>query len=78
MEDFRAFVQWAAAQNVVSVQVRNCPLQSVIAANGVLLLLDTACFLLDRQIARLAADFENEGGFSERMLRKRLENRKKK
>lgn len=78
MHNFRAFVQWAAAQNVVSVQVRNCPLQSVIAANGVLLLLDTACFLLDRQIARLAADFENEGGFSERMLRKRLENRKKK
>ena len=77
MHNFRAFVQWAAAQNEVSVQVRNCPLQSVIAANGVLLLLDTACFLLDRQLARLAADFENEGGFSERMLRKRLENKKK-
>jgi four helix bundle suffix protein len=72
MHNFRAFVQWAAAQNVVSVQVRNCPLQSVIAANGVLLLLDTACFLLDRQLARLAADFENEGGFSERMYKRRL------
>ncbi len=76
MHNFRAFVQWAAAQNVVSVQVRNCPLQSVIAANGVLLLLDTACFLLDRQLARLAADFENEGGFSERMCKRRTEKRK--
>ena len=47
------------------------PLQSVIAANGVLLLLDTACFMLDRQIARLAVDFENNGGFSERMYNRR-------
>ena len=28
--------------------------------------------MLNRQIARLAADFENGGGFSERMCRKRL------
>jgi hypothetical protein len=28
--------------------------------------------LLDRQLARLAADFENEGGFSERMYQQRL------
>ena len=77
MHNFRAFVQWAAAQNEVSVQVRNCPLQSVIAANGVLLLLDTACFFLDRQLARLAADFENEGGFSERMYKHRSDKRQK-
>ena len=76
MQSFRAFIQWAAVQNEASAGVRNCPLQSVIAANGVLLLLDTACFLLNRQIARLAADFENEGGFSERMYRKRVEKRK--
>ena len=73
MEDFRNFIQWAKLQNsVMSVNVGKCPLQSVIAANGVLLLLDTACFLLDRQLARLAADFENEGGFSERMYNRRL------
>ena len=77
MEDFRNFIQWAKLQNsVMSVNVGNCPLQSVIAANGVLLLLDTACFLLDRQLARLAADFENEGGFSERMYKRRIEKRK--
>ena len=73
MQSFRAFIQWAAVQNESSAGVRNCPLQSVIAANGVLFLLDTTCFLLDRQIARLAADFENEGGFSERMHKHRTE-----
>ena len=79
MKDFREFIQWTKLQNsVMSVNVGKCPLQSVIVANAVLLLLNVACHLLDRQIARLAADFEIEGGFSERMLRKRLENRKKK
>ena len=75
MDDFRAFVQWAKLQKQESVEVRNSPLQSVIAANGALLLLDTTCFLLDRQIARLAADFEKEGGFSERMHKHRAEKR---
>ena len=77
MEDFREFVQWAKLQNpAISVNVGKCPLQSVIAANGVLLLLDTTCFLLDRQLARLAADFEKEGGFSERMCKRRTDKRK--
>ena len=75
MEDFRTFIQWAKLQADESVKVRTCPLQSVIVANGVLLLLDTACFLIDRQIARLAADFENQGGFSERMHKRRTEKR---
>ena len=75
VECFRAFIQWAAAQNTVSVKECHCPLQSMIAANGVLLLLDTVCFLLARQIERLAADFENEGGFSERMYKHRSEKR---
>lgn len=56
----------------MSASVRTCPLQSVIVANAVLLLLNVACHLLDRQLARLAADFENEGGFSERMYQQRL------
>ena len=73
MKDFREFIQWTKLQNsVMSVNVGKCPLQSVIAANGALLLLDTACFLLGRQLARLAADFENNGGFSERMYKRRL------
>ena len=75
IEEFRNFIQWAKLQNPMSVKVCNCPLQSVIAANGALLLLAATCFLLDRQIARLAADFEKEGGFSERMHKHRAEKR---
>ena len=55
----------------MSVNIRTCPLQSVIAANGALLLLDTTCYLQDCQLARLAADFENKSGFSEWMCKRR-------
>ncbi|MBO7327954.1 MAG: four helix bundle suffix domain-containing protein [Lentisphaeria bacterium] len=59
----------------ISVYFRTCPSQSVIVANAVLLLLNVACHLLERQLVRLAADFENEGGFSERMYKRRLKKR---
>ena len=73
MKDFREFIQWTKLQNsVMSVNVGKCPLQSVIVANAVLLLINVACHLLDRQLVRLAADFENNGGFSERMYKRRL------
>lgn len=74
MPQFREFLQWAMSQPM-SINVGNCPLQSVIVANGALFLLDTACFFLDRQLARLAADFENIGGFSERMFTLRNQKR---
>ncbi|MBO5688799.1 MAG: four helix bundle suffix domain-containing protein [Lentisphaeria bacterium] len=77
MEEFRTFVHSARQHPSMSVVVRSCPLQSVIVANGALLLLKSACYFLDRQLARLAADFENEGGFSERMYKIRSENRNK-
>ncbi|HNR94040.1 MAG TPA: four helix bundle suffix domain-containing protein [Kiritimatiellia bacterium] len=48
---------------------------SGIAANAVLILIAVACSLLDRQIASLAASFENEGGFTERLYRVRSEKR---
>lgn len=70
MPQFREFIRWALQQKM-SVNTGNCPLHSVIAANGALLLLDAACFFLDRQLSRLAADFENDGGFSERMYKRR-------
>ena len=76
MDDFRIFVQNAKHHPSMSVEVRSCPLQSVIVANAVLLLLNVTCLFLDRQLARLAADFENEGGFSERMYQQRLKKRK--
>jgi len=40
-----------------------------IAANAALVLIAVACSLLDRQLAALAAAFEREGGFTERLYR---------
>jgi four helix bundle suffix protein len=45
-------------------------------ANMTIVLLKQADYLLHRQIQRLADDFIKEGGFSERMMRMRKENRK--
>ena len=47
------------------------------AANAALVLLAVACALLDRQVARLAQDFETEGGFSERLYRVRTARRRR-
>lgn len=50
---------------------------SCLAANAALSLLNLACYLLDRQVERLAEDFENEGGFTERLYRVRAAKRRK-
>ena len=42
-----------------------------VAANAAHVLVGVACALLDRHIERLAADFEREGGFTERLYRVR-------
>jgi four helix bundle suffix protein len=42
-----------------------------IVANGVLALIAVACSLLERQLSSLAAAFEKEGGFTERLYRVR-------
>ncbi len=42
-----------------------------LATNAALVLIAVACSLLDRQIASLAAAFEREGGFTERLYRVR-------
>lgn len=55
-----------------------CSSRPEIAANAALVLLGIACTLLDRQIARLSADFINEGGFTERLYRVRSQARKTK
>ncbi|MDD4736966.1 MAG: four helix bundle suffix domain-containing protein, partial [Kiritimatiellae bacterium] len=44
---------------------------------AVLVLLAVACSLLDRQVERLAQDFEKEGGFTERLYKVRSAHRKK-
>lgn len=48
-----------------------------IAANAALVLIAVACALLDRQIKAQAEAFEKEGGFTERLYRRRIEARKK-
>ncbi len=45
------------------------------SANAALVLLAVACALLDRQVERLAQDFENEGGFTERLYKVRTQKR---
>ncbi|MBI9083492.1 MAG: hypothetical protein JEZ11_07835 [Desulfobacterales bacterium] len=50
---------------------------STLVANGALSLLNLACYLLDRQIAAQAQAFEKEGGFTERLYRRRIQARKK-
>ncbi len=42
---------------------------SCLAANAALSLLNVATYLLDRQVQRLAKDFETEGGFTERLYK---------
>ena len=68
--------------NTKSVPVSESPCQSLssacLAANAALSLLNLACHLLNRQVERLAADFENEGGFTERLHRTRTAKRKTK
>jgi four helix bundle suffix protein len=65
----------------LSIPVRDRPCSSshssaCLAANAALSLLNLACSLLDRQVARLAEDFEHEGGFTERLYRVRTAKRR--
>ena len=46
-----------------------------LAANSALALINVACYLLDKQIDVLAKQFENEGGFTERLYRVRKKRR---
>ncbi len=82
---FRSYVGWALTSTDLngrqptttdlSVAVRSCPLKSVVVANAALLLLRSADYLLMRQLQRLAADFEQNGGFTERLYRMRRQKR---
>ena len=47
-----------------------------VAANTMICLINQETFLLARQITRLAADFEKDGGFTERLYRVRSAKRK--
>ncbi len=67
------------APHPASVPVRVGPCKSInssaLAANAALSLINLASYLLNRQIQRLAADFEEQGGFTERLYRTRRKKR---
>lgn len=59
-----------------TMSTKSTELYPELSANAALTLLAVACALLDRQVARLAADFETEGGFTERLYRVRTAKRR--
>lgn len=73
----RAFVDWVARERELSCRESPCSSLSsaCLAANGTLSLINVACYFLDKQVARLAEDFKNEGGFTERLYRVRKQQR---
>jgi len=73
-KEFREFIVWAEIHT--SVPIRTIPYKSVLVANAVLLLIDTASYFLKRQIEKKAASFLDNGGFSERMHNMRIQKRK--
>ena len=52
-------------------------IKAEVAGNVMICLINQETFLLGRQVARLAADFEHQGGFTERLYRVRTEAREK-
>lgn len=62
---------WVANERKTSALPSPC-----LAANAALALLNLACHLLDRQVQRLAKDFETHGGFTERLYKTRIQKRK--
>jgi len=61
---------------VSTTSSKSTDLYPELSANAALTLLAVACALLDRQVSRLAADFETEGGFTERLYRVRTAKRR--
>ena len=61
----------------LSDQSDKTTIKQEVAANTMICLINQETYLLGRQVARLARDFENEGGFTERLYKIRSEKRKK-
>ena len=72
--EFKDFIALAEQQS--SVNPRTVPYKSVLVANGVILLIDTASYFLKRQIQRKANMFLENGGFAERMHNMRNQSKK--
>ncbi len=67
--------QTSPESTMSSKSTKSTKIYPELSANAALVLLAVACSLLDRQVSRLAKDFEQEGGFSERLYRVRKKNR---
>ncbi|HYD49377.1 MAG TPA: four helix bundle suffix domain-containing protein [Terriglobales bacterium] len=80
LADVQAWAQQERARaKSVKVRVGPCPsvpTSATLVANAALSLLNLACHLLDRQLEALAAAFEHNGGFTERLHRIRSKRRK--
>ena len=68
--------QGSAPSTKSTAFIQSTPDYSGLAANAALVLIAVASALLDRQVAKLAEDFENEGGFTERLYRVRTAKRR--
>lgn len=77
LEDFAEWVAKERARQSVSVSEGPCLSSSALAANATLSLLNLACYFLDRQLVAQSKAFEQEGGFTERLYRRRQQARAK-
>lgn len=87
LDDFRGWVaeemrrlraysdQPGRTKNTRAKAVSEGPCPSVFVANGALSLLNLCIYLLDRQLKAQAAAFEKDGGFTERLYRRRTQAR---
>lgn len=66
----------ATTSTMSTMSTKSTQLYPEFSANAALVLLAVACALLDRQVERLAQDFENEGGFTERLYKVRTKKRR--
>jgi four helix bundle suffix protein len=73
---YRQHGQSGGNTNLSMLSILDHNIYPEISANAVLVLIVVACSLLDRQVSRLAQDFENDGGFTERLYKIRSAKRK--
>ncbi|HHM12418.1 MAG TPA: four helix bundle protein [Planctomycetaceae bacterium] len=66
----------SASEGVGDSAVSRAALYAEYSANAALVLIAVATFLLDRQIEALGRQFEREGGFTERLYRRRASTRR--
>lgn len=74
--DVRKKQERAGGSSTGSMKSTRSTTYAEIAANAALVLIAVACSLLDRQLAAQARAFEREGGFTERMYKRRLQTRR--